>query len=143
MMICRFTQANIYFKNNCMNKKMNEKNQISQFLIKAFIKENVNISMEEAKVVVSYPLPQSIKQILNKKINNHKKNGIYEYELINKIHNHFLLELVQFFELNPISQNKSNLKKDSVTKNDSKYIQEGEFEKNIANHTLKRLGYIK
>lgn len=127
-----------------MYTNIKEKNQVTQILIKAFNQENVAISMDEAKIGVSNPLPQSIKQILNGKIHKNKRNGIYEYELIIKIHNHFLFELVKYFEINlkaPKKPKKS--KQDSTTKINLKEIQETELEKQIANITLKRLGWLK
>lgn len=127
-----------------MNTKVKEKDQVTQILIKAFNQENVAISIDEAKIGVSYPLPQSIKQILNGKIHKNKRNGIYEYELIIKIHNHFLYELVKYFEINPKTQkNPKKIKKETTDKISLKAIQETEFEKHNANITLKKLGWLK
>jgi len=118
-----------------------DNDNVHQFLINAFNEEGFQISRDEANEVMGYPKPQAIKQLLQLKLNGNFKKGIMQYELIQKIHNHFLEGMVDFYENAPevgekegVSETFAKLKEKNIM-----IVTDTGFDRKIADTILTRL----
>jgi len=81
-----------------------DKDNVHEALIKGFELNNYKINREDANGVMGYPKPVAIRTLLEQKFNLKEKTG----ELVAKIHNDFVNEMITFYKNDPSVKSKKN-----------------------------------
>lgn len=118
-----------------------DNDNVHYFLQKAFEKEGMAISREEANDVMGYPKPKAIKSLLEVKL---KDQSLITEAYIKHIHNHFLTGMLKYYEENPDIGEKTGVSETFriLKSHGIKIAIDTGFDRQIANTILERVKWL-
>lgn len=119
-----------------------DNNNVHAALQKAFEKENILITHQEANEVMGYPKPHAIHALLKEKLIHPSKITL---AYIDKIHASFLEEMICFYSTDPTISEKEGVSETFriLKKNNIKVALDTGFDRSIANAILDRVCWTK
>ena len=114
---------------------------VHQSLINAMAAKGYKITRSDANRVMGYPKPVAIDTLLNEKFKIHSESE--RAALVEKIHTHFLLDMLHHYRYNPDVKAKPNVEYvfDSLRKKGIKVVIDTGFSRDIADAIIDRLNW--
>lgn len=119
-----------------------DSDNVHQSLMNAMKTKGYDVTRDDVNRVMGYPKPIAIETLLEE--NFKLKKGAERSQLTDKIHNHFLLDMIHHYRYNPEVKGKPNVEYvfDTLRKRGVKVVIDTGFSRPIADAIIERLGWV-